>query len=217
MEDRLTPLQRAILDAFFEHAPSYFLTGGAALAGYHLGHRTTHDLDLFVTEERLDEGVMALRVVAERLGATLESLRTSPHQRRYLVRLGDEAVVVDLVFDPTPQSGPKQAVGRVRVDGRDEIFANKLCALLSRAELRDLVDVMFLERSGCDLHEGLAAAMRKDGGLTPGQLAWVLSEVAIGEDAIVPGDVSPAELREYLGHLGARLERLALPEQGRSG
>ena len=44
---QLTALQSALLDAFFRHEQRMFLTGGAALAGFHLGHRTTEDLDLF--------------------------------------------------------------------------------------------------------------------------------------------------------------------------
>lgn len=44
---RLTRLQVEVLAAFFEREQRFYLTGGAALAGYHLGHRETHALDLF--------------------------------------------------------------------------------------------------------------------------------------------------------------------------
>lgn len=212
MQDRLSPLQRELLEGFFELAPEFFLTGGAALAGFHLGHRTTEDLDLFVHEPRLDEGVSALRRVVERLGASLESLQTSPDFRRFLVRRRDEGVLVDLVHDPVPSGAPQQRFGRIRVDSPEEIFANKLCTLLSRAEIRDLVDVRALEAAGYDLQEALASGARKDGGLTPGQLAWVLSEVRLGADAHVPGGCTVDELRAFLVGLLARLERLALPE-----
>ena len=53
--------------------------------------------------------------------------------------------------------------------------------------------------------------LRKDGGLSPGQLAWVLSEVTIGDDARIPGGVSVEELRAYLVDLIARLSRRAFP------
>ena len=212
MQDRLSPLQRDLLEGFFELAPEFFLTGGAALAGFHLGHRTTEDLDLFVHDARLDEGVSALRRVAERLGASLEGLRTSPSFRRFLVRRGSEGVVVDLVHDPVPSGIPPQRIGRIRIDAPLEIFANKLCALLSRAEIRDLVDVKALEAAGYDLLQALAIASGKDAGLTPGQLAWVLSGVELGRDANVPGGCTVDELRLFLADLQARLERLALPE-----
>ena len=212
MRDRLSPLQREILNGFCELAPEFYLTGGAALAGFHLGHRDTHDLDLFVADDHLDSGVSALREVGTRLGADLQSLQTAPGFGRFLVKTAEEGVVVDLARDPTPQGGPKLQVGSVRVDPPEEILANKLCSLLSRAELRDLVDVMALERAGYGIDQALELAARKDAGLTPGQLAWVLSGIEIGAEAAVPGDVAAPELAAYLEALRRRLERLALPD-----
>jgi predicted nucleotidyltransferase component of viral defense system len=50
-----------------------------------------------------------------------------------------------------PQISPdKPILHGIRVDPPEEIFANKLCALLSRAEIRDLVDVCALEEAGYD-------------------------------------------------------------------
>jgi hypothetical protein len=46
----LDRFQQEILEAFFDREQRFFLTGGAALAGFHLGHRTTRDLDLFTVE-----------------------------------------------------------------------------------------------------------------------------------------------------------------------
>lgn len=57
--NRLTRLQAELLAAFFEREQSFYLTGGAALAGYHLGRRETHDLYLFTLTPSMDEGVRA--------------------------------------------------------------------------------------------------------------------------------------------------------------
>ena len=212
MNSQLSPLQRDLLDRFFRLEKGFFLTGGGALAGFHLGHRQTHDLDLFVTSDRLQEGEAALRESARQLGATLESIRTSPEFRRWLVRRGEESVIVDLVLDRTPQGQPqKQKFGEIIVDPVSEILANKLCTLLSRAEVRDLVDVLAIERAGHKVESAVDLAARKDGGLTPGQLAWVLSEIELSDDADIPGGVSPAELRAFLSDLQNRLTRLAYP------
>ena len=43
---RLTPLQERVLGLLAAIRPRWTL-GGGALAGVHLGHRTTRDLDLF--------------------------------------------------------------------------------------------------------------------------------------------------------------------------
>jgi len=208
----LDRFQRQLLEAFFRREQRFFLTGGAALAGFHLGHRKTHDLDLFTVEGALEEGVSTLGEVASHLGAALEALRTAPDFRRFLVRRGSESVVVDLVLDRAPQLADKLRFGSIRVDSPEEILANKLCALLSRAELRDLVDVRALEHAGYRVEDSLDPASQKDGGLTPGQLAWVLSEIRIGDDAEPPG-VSVPELREYLEDLAGRLTRLAFPSE----
>jgi hypothetical protein len=72
--------------------------------------------------------------------------------------------------------------------------------------------VRALESLGLSLTEALAAGQRKDGGLTPAQLAWVLSRITIGDEAPLPGGVAPADLRDYLRGLVDRLARLALPQ-----
>ena len=120
--------------------------------------------------------------------------------------------MVDLVRERVPQlHGIKRNVGALLVDPPEEILANKLCALLSRAEIRDLVDVMALERAGYRVEDQIAGANRKDGGLTPAKLAWVLGGLVIGEEAQLPGDVSAADLRAYVTELRVRLARIAFP------
>lgn len=209
---RLSRLQEDVLRGFFRRTRSFFLTGGAALAAYHLGHRTTDDLDLFTSFADLDEGASALRSVAEELGASIQALRTSPDFRRFLVSVGTEGVVVDLVRDRAPQIHvEKLDRDGVLVDPPAEILANKLCTLLSRGEVRDLVDVLFLERAGLRVEDAIGPASSKDGGLTPAQLAWVLSQIAVGNDARIPAGITPDELRSFLEGLVSRLARLAWP------
>ena len=209
---RLDRLQRDLLEAFFERETRFFLTGGAALAGFHLGHRSTQDLDLFTTQAVIDECATALAAAARELGAEIEGLRTAPDFRRSLVRRGGETVVVDLVYERAPQVRPvKLVVGAIRLDPPEEIFANKLCALLARAEIRDLVDLRALEQAGCHLDEGLAAAAQKDAGLTPSQLAWVLSQIVIPPGADLPAQVGTSKLTAYLDDLVKRLVRLGHP------
>ena len=200
-----------MLDAFFRKEKRFFLTGGAALAGFHLGHRETDDLDLFVTEV-LEEGLAALGAVARDLGATSEEILTTPDFRRRLLRRDRESVIVDLVRERVSQMFPdKPVIAGIRVDPAEEIMANKLCTLLARAEVRDLVDLRALEGAGLGLPEALRAGAQKDRALTPAQLAWVLSEIRIGDDAQVAGGVAVPELRDYLRGLIERLSKMALP------
>lgn len=213
MDSRLTSFQRELAMAFGKRAPDFFLTGGAALVGFYLGHRTTLDLDWFTTGDHLEAGEAALRSAAEELGATIEAIQSSPDHRRRVVRRGSESIVVDLVHDHAPQIfAAKRRVDGIQIDPLEEIAANKICAALSRAELRDLVDLLVLERSGVSLERAFADGVRKDAGLTPGQLAFVLSQVAVGEQAALPGGMPAAELKTWLAEFQSRLLRLALPD-----
>ncbi|MEO5729171.1 MAG: nucleotidyl transferase AbiEii/AbiGii toxin family protein, partial [Byssovorax sp.] len=192
---QLSPLQEEILLSFFEREDRFFLSGGAALAGFHLKHRRTADPDLFADKAGLLEaGESALRAVAAHAGAIVKNVQTEPTIRRRLLERGDDRVMVDLVMDEAVQGYPdKLLFGAVRVDPPEEILANKLCTLLSRNEIRDLVDVHALERAGFRVEDAVALAQRKDGGFTPATLAWLLSEIQIGDDARIPGGITPAQ------------------------
>lgn len=214
MTSRLGRLQEDFLDAFFRLDQRFFLTGGAALAGFHLTHRETQDLDLFVLEDVLDEGVAEVAAVAANLGATSEPILTSPDFRRILLRREVETVLIDLVRERVPQMiSQKPVIRGIRVDPPQEILANKLCALMARAEIRDLVDLRALESAGYRVEDVIQAAREKDASLTPGQLGWVLSQMKLGPDLVPPGGVSRSELVEYLEGLISRLARLAFPSQ----
>jgi hypothetical protein len=160
----------------------------------------------------LEEGTRLIAEIARKLGATVESIQTEPDLRRQVLRRGSESVVIDLIRERVTQLITQKPVIRgIRVDPPEEILANKLCALLSRSEIRDLVDVRALEIAGYRVEDALQAAALKDTGLTPAQLSWVLSQMKLGDDLVPPGDVTVKELRAYLADLIARLTRLAAP------
>ncbi len=208
---RLTKLQQELLQAFFGYEHRFFLTGGAALAGFHVGHRTTEDLDLFAEPGAdLDEGASLLRAAATQCGAELRPLRTYPDFRRFLATRADETCVVDLVVDRAPAlEREKQLRGAVRIDSTREIVANKLCAVLGRAEPKDLVDLQALLARGEPLERALEDAARKDAGVDPASLAFVLESISIGPEARLPGEVDPVSLEGFRRELVKRLRALA--------
>ena len=147
--------------------------GAGALIGFHLGHRTTRDLDL-AFRDRVALGEIPREVEARlRLaGLAVDHLQTSVSFVRLRVTDAAESIELDLVADPTkPVEPPGEPRPGVRVDTARELLAQKLCALLSRTELRDLEDVGALLDAGGDLSRGLADAAQRDGGFSPPTLA----------------------------------------------
>ena len=179
-QGRLSALQVDVLQSLTGVSPPWRLSGGAALAGFYTQHRTTRDLDLFWDQRELGELAkdVELRLVAAGLG--VEVLQRDPSFCRLRVSGNGDAVVVDLVAEPVPviEAPVELSLGdvRVRVDTAHELLVNKLCALLSRSELRDLEDVRVLLDAGGNLQRALSDAPRKDGGFSPITLAWLLEQ-----------------------------------------
>jgi hypothetical protein len=211
----LTPLQRRLLEELRPAAPRFFLSGGAALGGFHLGHRLSADLDLFVTDEE------NLRLVATEVERACRSAgwecsirQDAPAFRRYAVRdPAGEATTVDVVVDTaTPMEDRKAEVDGIRVDGLADIVVNKLCALLGRSSIKDLVDLYFLSKAGIDPAAHIEAAKNKDGGMDAAVLARVLAETPTDPSALVLlKPVAEAELRAFRDALVERLVRAAWP------
>jgi hypothetical protein len=113
---------------------------------------------------------------------------------------------------------PKGSIGRVEilVDTPHEILVNKLCALVQRSELRDLVDVRGLLGAGGDLERALRDAPRKDGGFSPLVLSWQLEGLDLGAMGRAEGltEHEVAELDAFRTTLIARLSRLSHPGPG---
>jgi hypothetical protein len=190
--DKLSPLQWRVLRALAAMAPPWVLTGGAALAGIYLGHRPTRDLDLF-WHDIAQLGDLP-HAVSERLrsdGLEVSVIQNAPSFHRLQVSDGDTSCLVDLVADPSPMVDPPREVRvgdmTLTVDSQHEILVNKLCALLSRSEIRDLEDVKALMDSGASLERALADAPRKDGGFSALTLAWVLKELPLATIATASG------------------------------
>ena len=211
---RLTPLQIDLLEAFFAREQRYVLTGGAALAGFYFGHRETEDLDFFGTPGRdLQEAARTLEAACAACAAAIESVQTFPDFRRYLATRARETCIVDLVIDRVPMlDTEKRMVGHLRIDTIREIAANKICTVLGRAQIKDLVDLKFLLASGIDLSATLADAARKDAGVDAATLAWVLDQITISPDARLPGGTDPVALDEFRCELVNTLQRLAFAQ-----
>ena len=178
---KLDELQKRVLEALAAVRPPFILGGGGALAGVHLAHRKTRDLDLFWRDQTQLGDIPGL--IEARL--TEEGLSVSPIQRSPLfvqLRVTDAAsvVVIDLIAEPASSLEPPWhcRIGRseILVDTPHAILTEKLCALLERSELRDLVDVEALLRSGEDLASAVVDAPRRDSGFSPLTLAWVLRD-----------------------------------------
>ncbi len=209
---RLTSLQLRILRALSTLRPAWTLSGGGALVAFYLKHRETRDLDLFWHgTSSLGELPQRARDLLRGDGLDVSDIQTAVSFHQFRVSSGSESCVVDLVADPSVVlEAPNTfdiGAAEIEVDSPHEILVNKLCALLGRAELRDLVDLQQLLAQGGDLERALRDAPRKDGGFSPLTLAWVLKEMNPTHLARALG-MSETETRVLSDFRVALIERL---------
>ncbi len=181
MSGSLSPLQLYVLDELAGMEPPWTLFGAGALIGFYLHHRTTRDLDLaFRPRTTLDEIPREVEARLVSAGLVVERVQTGGSFVRMIVRRAEATIELDLVADPTTPIEPASEIRPgIFVDTARELLAQKLCALLSRTELRDLEDIGALLDAGGDLSRGLNDAAMKDGGFSPPTLAWLLHQFPV--------------------------------------
>ena len=213
-KDVLSALQWEFLSFFFNGAPPFFLTGGTALSAFYLQHRYSEDLDLFTLDsDAFDRVPLYVADTATRLTASVASLQTAPQFHRYRLSRKGESVIVDFVREVVPQiSEEKNRFEGILVDTLDDITANKICTVVSRAEIKDYIDLYFLARAGYPLENYIELAQRKDAGVSQAMLAYLLSEVKLSKvpDFMIAA-VSLKDLEEYFESLARRLAVESFP------
>jgi hypothetical protein len=212
----LTPLKHDFLKAFFEINRDFFLTGGAALGVFYLQHRLSFDLDFFTTKENMNWRILdgEIRSVSNSISASCLSITVTPTFRRYKLVRKDEREILDFVIDFVPQiDSDKEQVDNIVIDTLREITINKICTLVERCEIKDVLDLYFLDRSGVKVVDYFNDAKKKEGGLDPAMLSYILDRMKI--DSVpdyVLEPVEVGEIQEFVESLRKLFADMAYPK-----
>ena len=78
---------------------------------------------------------------------------------------------------------------------------------------KDIIDLYFLSKNGFDVISNFDVAMKKDGGLDPAILSYIISSIEIKElpDYLID-NVSLNNLNEFLSTLKEDLAKIAFPK-----
>ncbi len=210
----LSDQELAFVRACQERVPCH-LAGGAALSGAYLSHRLSADIDLFCHDAAQVRDLFSLLpTIAQETSASVRIVRDSGTHVRAELRVEDRAMELDLVHEALPDLEPAPTLEAVTVESFPDLRASKLTCLLSRSEPRDLVDLLFLERRGYLPENDLALALRKDAGIDPGVLAWLLRDFPVEPLPTMLEPLTVAELRDYRDRLAQRFRELAVAPAG---
>jgi hypothetical protein len=189
------------------------LGGGAALAGAYLKHRVTGDIDLFCHDsEEMRALVQVLADTADSAGVELNIVRDAGALVRAVVKWSGGELELDVVHEPVADiEEPPPPIEGIVVESLRDLRANKLTCILSRSEPRDLVDLYFLDRAGHPPEEDLDLALKKDAGIDPAVLAWLLSRFPTEPLPQMLEPLTEEQLRRFRDELGERLRKIASP------
>ena len=195
-----------------QHLAPCHLGGGAALSGAWLSHRLSRDIDLFFKERvHLRELLPELTEVGKAAGCAVVLVRDGGAHVRATVRFETAELALDLVHDPLIDVGSETPeIEGIRLLPYSDLRASKLTCLLSRAEPRDLVDALFLERDGFPPEQDFGGALRKDAGMDPSTLAWLIREIPTAPMPIMLEPLSEEQLVTYRDALASRFKQIAL-------
>lgn len=200
-EDESRAVQREISEGLSESIGEvgFALAGSGAVREHGLIDRPTEDVDMFTTPNQrpnfalaVDEGISKL----ERLGFAV----TVDEQLESFARLRAErdgrSVDVDLGVDYRAKP-PVWIEGVGDVLDEEDAVANKICAVFSREESRDLLDALSIRRSGRFTDERLwEIAVDHDGGFSPEVFRDSLLKISARPDSEFLRYISADELAE---------------------
>ena len=137
-KNQLYPLQDKVLK-IVEKIRGFYLTGGTALSRCYYNHRYSDDLDLFVNADKnfISKAEKMIQECRKKFKIEL-TVKTES----YCSFLVDKKLKVDLVNDVISHIGGfKKFELFSRVDNVKNILSNKITALISREEPKDVVDI----------------------------------------------------------------------------
>ncbi len=209
----LTALQSDFLSAFFQLAQGFYLTGGTALSAFYLQHRFSVDLDLFTNDDAIFPQAEALvKETSARLGIASVPVERTSFFKHFRVGPKEAPLTLHFAKDVSFRIKPPNRFGDILVDAIEDIAANKICAALGRTEIKDLIDLYFLDQAGYSIPKYFDAAQQKDGGLAYETLAFTLSQFEILEiPAFMIIPVAVEDLKQFLENTISWLIRQAPP------
>ena len=178
----LSPFQNSFLVEFFRLTQDFYLTGGTALSAFYLQHRYSEDLDLFTSNDaffqKVDEFVGE---VSTRLKVALKPVLITSFFKHFKIGSQESLLTLHFSKDVPFHVKPPNRFGEILVDSIEDITTNKICAALGRTEIKDLIDLYFLDKAGYSIASYFDIAQQKDGGLAYETLAYTLSQFQISK------------------------------------
>jgi hypothetical protein len=210
--DVLYPFQDRVIKVINQADTGFYLTGGTASSRGYLQHRFSDDLDYFVNDDNWF-GLWVERLIqALNKDWNCEVLMKEERFARLNLVQKDVSLKIEMINEVPARRGETlnhPVLGRL--DSAENIFANKVTALLDREEPKDFADIWgFCCLKNLSLQAAITDTQSKAAGIFPADLGRVLCSVQKADwESVRWIKAPPAET--FISQLNQLGESLLLP------
>lgn len=187
----------------------FFLTGGTALSAFYLQHRYSEDLDLFTEIPKAVEEVLpVLKDIQKKIFISIEPRRTFETFTEIIVKSKEEFTILHFAQDSPYRLKPTiyNKDYEIYIDNPLDIACNKLSALFDRHDMKDFVDIYFIDKEIMKFEEVYLHAKKKHIGLDEYWLCQALRY--INDLTVLPRMIKPITLEELRDFFNEKIRLL---------
>lgn len=142
-------LQDKVFETLANTFGSFYITGGTALSRFYLYHRYSDDIDLFMNNDpSFTQTVNQIRGILEKtLNPSGDKLILTNSFVRVWIEYNFVSLKIEFVNDVEGRWNNTLFAGNIPVDNPANILSNKLTALVSRDEPKDVFDIVCLSEN----------------------------------------------------------------------
>ena len=145
---RLYILQDKVLEALSHQLANFYLTGGTALGRFYLYHRYSDDLDFFTNQRAAFTTQVNILYKLLQKQFDIDTGRTVQTPEFVRIWLKDEpGLKLEFVNDVEERWGETNMWKDIPIDNPANILANKITAILSRDEPKDIIDILAISEN----------------------------------------------------------------------
>ncbi len=155
----LYKLQDRVLKKVFETSGEFYLTGGTCLSRFYKALRYSDDLDFFANfSNSFNLEVKSIKYILSKEFKVITEVESKDFVRLMI----DDKLQVDFVNDRVKRCGNIIQKNELLIDNIENIFSNKLTAILGRDNPKDIFDIFLIDKYfSPDYTEALKCAKEK--------------------------------------------------------
>jgi len=164
----------------------FYWTGGTVLSEFYLHHRESEDIDLFCQDQEIHLPSINkfVSIAAKKLGAKSILPKRFLGLYSYTFTLPQAQLKVDFNYYPFERIDKSNKWKGLEIDSLEDIAANKVHTIYTKARDRDFVDLFFIfKKTGWNLKKLIIDAKAKfDWHIDPVQLGLTFTQVVSLKD-----------------------------------